>query len=576
MTAPEQEPRADHRGILEGDDRVRHVSLQGDDASVDVAPSALRRWGWGMATLALLFVTPYVVPGLSRFAPWRPGDGYIPFWNIVGRELMGQGKQQEAARAEVARLEELARQALDNAEPAASEDEPAGRNHAALPTGSVPGDQSVPKVYPAYAVPAADAVEVAVGIENVAQLDHYYERLTLTELGLPGAITRASQWGDSVLGGDGLTSAIRRRLQHRFGDAGHGFHSLGRYNLSYVHQGVRYGDRGGWRTCEIIFKCEPDGRYGYAGVTSRSSGGGTSRWRTAAKGIGSSVSRFEFWYAKDPEGGRFQVKVDGEVERVIDTRADAPADAITSFWVPDGEHSFEVRAIGGGVARGYGVVLERDNPGIVWDELALIGSFTQRLDYQDPEHLAWQVDHRGVDMLVFMFGGNDVQRETMDLVHTMQPYEDEYARVLRKFKAGRPSASCLVMSLMDHGERAGQFGVQSRRIVPKLVLSQQKVALAEGCAFFNTFQAMGGKDSIARWYNARPQLAGADFSHPTIAGQELIATLLYRALMQGYAGFRKDHEGKPLPEVGPGPVRDDIVKLESKKPSKTDADAGAK
>jgi lysophospholipase L1-like esterase len=188
---------------------------------------------------------------------------------------------------------------------------------------------------------------------------------------------------------------------------------------------------------------------------------------------------------------------------------------------------------------------------VVWDELSLIGAFTQRLDYQDVEHLAWQLQRRKVDLMVFMLGGNDVQRETMDLVRTMEPYEQEYTRVIRKFRQGRPEASCLIMSLQDHGERVGRYGVRSRRIVPKLVESQRKVALAEGCAFFDTFQAMGGKDSIGRWYHARPQLAGADFAHPTVLGQELLATLLYKALMRGYSDFRQSHEGKPLP---PPPV----------------------
>ena len=64
----------------------------------------------------------------------------------------------------------------------------------------------------------------------------------------------------------------------------------------------------------------------------------------------------------------------------------------------------------------------------------------------------------------------------------------------------------------------------------------------EGAAF-----AMGGAGSIGRWYLAEPRLANPDLAHPTVEGQEAIATLLYRALMLGYAGFRKSREGQPLP-----------------------------
>jgi hypothetical protein len=102
------------------------------------------------------------------------------------------------------------------------------------------------------------------------------------------------------------------------------------------------------------------------------------------------------------------------------------------------------------------------------------------------------------------------------------------------------------MSLIDHGTRE-ENTVRTRSIVPRLVASQRRVAEAQGCAFFDTFHAMGGENSIGRWYQARPQLAAPDFSHPTAAGQGVIATLVYRALMKRYAEYRQHMVGQPLP-----------------------------
>jgi hypothetical protein len=109
--------------------------------------------------------------------------------------------------------------------------------------------------------------------------------------------------------------------------------------------------------------------------------------------------------------------------------------------------------------------------------------------------------------------------------------------------------------LIDHGVRA-EGGIRTRSIVPRLVASQRKVALEQGCAFFDTFHAMGGMNSIARWLKARPQLAAPDFSHPTLAGQGVIATLLYRALMHEYAAYRRKNVGAALPghELHGGPA----------------------
>jgi lysophospholipase L1-like esterase len=403
-------------------------------------------------------------------------------------------------------------------------------------------------VYPPYPGHADDTQPLQEPIENVERLDYYYGQLTLTELAMPGAITRASQWGDSVIGGDGLTGRVRELLQGRFGDAGHGFHALSRYSVGYRHRGVRFQDRGGWESCHIIFRCRPEQRYGYGGVSTRSAGGGRSTWQTATAGVGEHVSRFELWYAKHPEGGTFEISVDGRRVRTIETRSSTLVDAVETLLLPDGPHQIDVAAVGGGVARGYGVVLERDVPGVVWDELSQIGSFTQRLDYQDAEHVAAQVARRDTDLLVFIMGGNDVQRGASDLRRDTHAYEREYSRVIRKFRAGKPRASCLIMSLTDHGERVGGR-VRSREIMPRLVAAQRKVAGAEGCAFFDTFRAMGGDGSIGRWQARRPPLAAKDLIHPSAAGQRQLAAWLYQSLMHGYMAFRQRVVGQPLPEL---------------------------
>jgi lysophospholipase L1-like esterase len=507
-----------------------------------------RLLGAAFTLLGLLAVT-YVVPPLESVRPWHPGSNYVPFWNVTARpqmeDLERQQKQEQEQLADfekiaVAAEEQETLEAPSREAPAPSAPPPAASAEPVAPTGHV---------FPEYPGHPDDDEKVVMAIENPGALAYYFGQLTLTDLKIPGAITRAGQWGDSVLGGDGLTFALRKRLQERFGDAGHGFHAHSRYSIGYMHRGVRFQDKGGWRSCEIIFHCrQPEDRYGYAGVHSGSQSGGTSFWQTAKEAPGDRVSRFELWYAKSRDGGRFQVKIDGGEPATVETRADAPSDAVEVFQVPDGPHTFEVRAAGGGTSRGYGVVLERDVPGVVWDELSLIGSFTQRLDYQDGDHLAWQIARRDVDLMAFMFGGNDVQRESEDLRNDMRPYEEEYTRVVRKFRAGRPQASCMILSLIDHGART-EGVVKTRPIVPRLVSSQRKVALAEGCAFFDTFHAMGGMNSVARWLRARPQLAAPDLAHPTLAGQGVIAALVYRSLMSEYAAFRRQHVGAPLPEL---------------------------
>jgi lysophospholipase L1-like esterase len=482
-------------------------------------------------------------PGWARF-----GLAAVAFMLLVACSI-AVWRNSSSPRASSGAPEPAESLPLDGGAPAAAPPD-AGRIEAppAFPT------------FPVYVAHPEDDGPVPLPIENAERLDYYFGKLSLTELGLPGAITRAGHWGDSVIGGDGLTEAIRRKLQERFGDAGHGFHILGKYNRWYHHRGMRYEEVREWNSCLVIFKCQRDTmRYGYGGVTSTSRGKALSRFQTMPKepppGIGDKISRFELWYQKRPDGGGFEIRVDGAVAKVIDTRAAEVGDDVATLRVPDGEHRFDVAALGSGVAHAYGVVMERDGPGIVWDELSLIGSFTQRLDYQNAEHLAGQIKRRDVDLMVFMFGGNDLSREKADLKLNTDAYEREYARVIRKFRAGKPEASCLIMSLTDHALRVGE-AIVSRGIVARLAAAQRKVAAAEGCAFYDTFDAMGGLGTIDRWRKAKPPLASPDLRHPTVAGQRHIATALYHALMKAYASYRREHEGQRLPVelVAPLPV----------------------
>jgi len=62
-----------------------------------------------------------------------------------------------------------------------------------------------------------------------------------------------------------------------------------------------------------------------------------------------------------------------------------------------------------------------------------------------------------------------------------------------------------------------------------------------GCAFFNTFDAMGGAGTMAKWYAQQPRLVSADFMHPLPGGAAIVGRLLDSALCDGFDRFKKAH-----------------------------------
>ena len=491
-------------------------------------PRTFRKIGAGLLTLAFCIVASYIVPALSWARPWTSADP-VPFWNIIGREILGEGDAADAAEDEAQKAEELAAALVDDRRDAAPVEDkavvepPAEGDDAAGISEYVPhGDD-------------AEEVPQALELPSPTALDPFFEKLTRTDLGYAGAITRVSMWGDSVVANDNVSSAARFEMQRRFGDAGHGFHLLAKPNASYKHKGVRFSDGEAWSRCYIINKCRSDGRYGLGGTTVWSAGGAESRYRTEAElGFGRKVSRFEVWYAAQPKGGTISVKVDDGEPQTIETAADALEDSWQTFEMEDGAHDIRVRAAGGGQVRLYGVVMERDVPGVVWDGMAQLGAFTSRMLHFDPDHLQRQIQHRQSDLLVFMFGGNDLQVPK----HRHDQFEKDLRAMLKRFRAMPDAPACVVMSPVDHGERNGQR-ITSVATMEPLVAIQRKVALEEGCAFFDTYAAMGGEGSAGRWRRREPPLISGDLAHLTHAGQKVIGRMLYLSLMKEYAAYRQ-------------------------------------
>lgn len=498
-----------------------------------LSKAALRRMlGFSLALFATMGCT-YLVPGLHSFRPWVPDGSYVPFWNLVGRELLGEGKVMEAEAAELRALREKAEHSANEAEEPAS-----------LP----PKPDAPTPVFPP--LPQEKKQEPpSHHIEHSSALDHFYRKLTLVDLGVQGSVVRASHWGDSVLGMDGITSEIRRRLQSRFGDAGHGFHLLDRYNPSYRQQGIEFEPGSGWFRCLVVSGCRrKETHFGYGGLIVQGSRGAVASFGTTKEGFGAVASRFELWFARLEKGGNFEILVDGKDTVIVDTQGPELQDAWHEVRVEPGSHSFQVRAAGGGEVRGYGVVLENDGPGLVWDGMALIGGSTRGLRTQDPKHIENQIRRRDTDLLVFMFGGNDMQRNHVDLKESMEPYFEEFGDVIQNFRAGKPEASCLVMSVLDHGKRSGDH-IASIPFAGELARAQGEVARRNGCAFFDTYEATGGEGTVARWYRSKPRLISADLGHPNPLGHKVIADLFVDAVLHGYQEYREQNEGKPLEEL---------------------------
>ncbi len=485
----------------------------------DPTSEALRRLGVMAAGLVLASLVTYLIPGLDRVRPWVKGEG-VPVVRLFTRLQHAELPEFEGGNV---------------AGPAASaEHEPTAVAQAGADSaGAQQAGSAPPTAGPGLTIDPSEYADAQQSIENIAALEAFYGALKRTAAGEPAAITRVSHYGDSTIAADEITFTVRRKLQQRFGDAGHGFMLVARGNMHYLHHDIEHRESSGWQVLSIVEHPLRNGYYGYGGVVARGAAGEHSVFATVDKApVGHSESRFELYYQRFPGGGDVRLSVDGTPMSTVSTRAAALDDGWQTVSVPDGKHLLSVRPVGADV-RLYGVVQEREVPGVVYDSVGLVGARAERLLGADPEHMARQIAHRNPDLLVLGFGGNEAGNEWLD----PERYERELAKVVKLMRAGKPAMSCLLFAPLDQGERNSRGDLVTLSVLPRIVAAQRRVASAEGCAFFDTFSAMGGAGSVSRWFHRHPRLISSDFRHATPAGYQVIANLYYQALLKGFAEY---------------------------------------
>jgi lysophospholipase L1-like esterase len=382
-----------------------------------------------------------------------------------------------------------------------------------------------PKPDPPVVALKENAVKPPENLSDPAHaLDHFYEAL------LNNGTVRILHYGDSPTTGDLITADARAMLQKEFGDGGTGFFLIARPWAWYNHRGVEMDSSSRWKI-EIAGIAEiKDGMHGLGGVSFVGTQGATAHWRihNGAQAV------MEVAYLMQPDGGAFAVDADGAQLGEIQTAGDAKSPGYASFKVPAASKDFTVRVTSGTV-RMYGVEFRKASPGVLYSSLGINGANVTLLSHSFNErHWAAELHHYKPDLVIVNYGTNESGYATF----VEKTWGPEMKEVVRRLHAALPDGSVLLMSPMDRGERNKEGEIDTIAMIPRLVDIESHVARETNVAFFNTFQAMGGAGTMARWYASEPRLVGADFIHPMPAGAKIVGELLYNALRDGYNQYK--------------------------------------
>jgi hypothetical protein len=349
-------------------------------------------------------------------------------------------------------------------------------------------------------------------------LGHFFNAARSARAHQLGRSLRISWYGDSVVAADTIPHEMRRRLWNEFGNGGPGFVYAMPPHRFCANESIVRQSKGYWAANAVSTSPVADGWYGPGNSSATSFNGSV---RVSVKDT--LVQQVSLFYVKQPKGGSIVLSTENAVLATISTQDATKTATVMAFSSSQPFKQLSLQTMG--AVRLFGMTMET-GAGAVVDNMGVVSVNATNFAKNQPAHFAAQVALRDADLVIIMMGANEagwLAPADLDTTH----YQSRYAAAIAPLR-GRPESSCLVMSPTDQAYVVGD-GFASRPVMPKLVEAQRLAAAEQGCAFFSTYDWMGGKGAAQRWL--RRGLIGTDFQHLTERGAEHLGAALFDALI---------------------------------------------
>ncbi|WP_338873188.1 GDSL-type esterase/lipase family protein [Myxococcus stipitatus] len=356
-------------------------------------------------------------------------------------------------------------------------------------------------------------------------LTPFFESLDALSSGTASAPTVIEAFGNSLIAGDRIVDILREDLSEGFGAAGRGVLLVDRM-APYGGRGRTGYSKGGWQPRTLGELRTPPHPFGITGVYHVATAAqARSRFKLEGEPHGA------LWWLDVPGAGALTVR-SGDVVLARTEPSGSGQSKSTRFEVPAGTTAVDVVAEGKGAVV-QGVVLQHARPGIVLDMLGVPSADASLYARLEDGALRTQLHERDPRLLVFFLGGNESKR--LEWKRTdLDTLRADLGALLRRARVAAPSSACLVVGPMDAVRDSKDRGkaFTQRPFLEAVVSAEREVTLAEGCAFFNLYEAMGGKGSLERFH--RSGYMHDDLVHPRGRGLDVLGHLVTEALLRAW------------------------------------------
>ena len=375
-------------------------------------------------------------------------------------------------------------------------------------------------------------------------LETFYSKIEQAKLG--GKKVRILHFGDSQIEGDRITGVIRQKFQEKFGGCGIGLVPLTEASQSRIS--VHKSTSSNWVRHDVFGKRDtsvPHNRFGILGYIFRFTPWAKDSMKLGAQQASITLRKnknyfkraqkyqtLRLWYGQSTDDVAYEVTESGKV------LASGNLDSVSHFGqlsLPvsgDGPSKIELRLTAEQGPEVFGVSLDCEE-GVAVDNISWRGSSGLEFTRMDRNTLKAQLDALDPSLIIYQFGINVVPT----VVDNYDFYENMVYRELKRLKSLNPDIPVLVVGVSDMSRKEKGEYVSFPNI--ELIRdAQKKAAFRTGCAFWDLYEVMGGRNSMPNWVNAKKPLASKDYTHFNPRGAKLVGEKLFNAIMTDYDEYK--------------------------------------
>jgi len=349
---------------------------------------------------------------------------------------------------------------------------------------------------------------------NTAQMKYFFDALKKAKT----SKVRIAHYGDSQIEGDLVTATLRETFRADFGGVGVGYLALTSQDVTFRSTTKHEYNESKWLTGSVFAGNEHNLPYGMGGESFIPEAGAWVSFKPTNRQKSTSKFKEAYLIYSDYKKGDLDYSIDNGAKESLKLVKSGDFEMAT-IKAGKSARSIKIEAPQKLDANLYGIFLE-DGNGVYVDNYPLRGNSGEDLGKIPLKTLEAINKFREYNLVIFQFGKNAISGN-------YKRYEREMVKVIEGYKKAMPNTSFLMISVQDTG-----FKTSPRML--NLLKSQQNIAKEANIAFWNLFEAMGGKNSMAKWVKNNPPLASADHTHFNLTGAEIVGEMMAEAIIDLY------------------------------------------